>query len=45
MSLVDLARLERATSTFAQSRSGSVELQVRYIKDEGGRMKDEVEFC
>ncbi len=28
MSLVDLARLERATSTFAQSRSKSVELQV-----------------
>ena len=28
MYLVDLARLERATSTFAQSRSRSVELQV-----------------
>ena len=31
MSLVDLARLERATSTFAQSRSNSVELQVPLI--------------
>src|SRR2546430_17163390 len=27
--LVDLARFERATSTFAESRSDSVELQVR----------------
>jgi hypothetical protein len=29
--LVDLARLERATSTFAQSRSDSIELQVPLI--------------
>ena len=29
MSLVDLARFERATSTFAESRSDSTELQVR----------------
>lgn len=27
--LADLARFERATSTFAESRSGSAELQVR----------------
>ena len=29
LELVDLARLERATSTFAESRSDSAELQVR----------------
>jgi hypothetical protein len=31
--LVDLARFERATSTFAESRSDSAELQVREIFD------------
>ncbi len=31
MVLVDLARFERATSTFAQSRSHSAELQVRML--------------
>ena len=33
MFLVDLARFERATSTFAESRSHSPELQVRDIFD------------
>ena len=36
MSLVDLARLERATSTFAQSRSDSIELQVLVQEAVGG---------
>ena len=31
MFLVDLARFERATSTFAESRSHSAELQVQNI--------------
>jgi hypothetical protein len=37
---VDLARFERATSTFAESRSDSAELQVREV---GGR--DRIRTC
>ena len=36
MPLVGLARLERATSTFAQSRSYSIELQARIHVAVGG---------
>ena len=36
--LVDLARFERATSTFARSRSESAELQVQGISDCGFRI-------
>ena len=34
--LVDLARFERATSTFAESRSDSTELQVRELAEAAG---------
>ena len=34
--LVDLARFERATSTFAESRSDSAELQVRELAEAAG---------
>ena len=34
--LVDLARFERATSTFAESRSHSAELQVRELAEAAG---------
>ena len=34
--MVDLARFERATSTFAESRSDSAELQVRELAEAAG---------
>src|ERR1041385_4374988 len=43
--MVDLARFERATSTFAESRSHSAELQVRKVWRKGQGLEPASDMC